>query len=725
MKTEIQPQMKTEIQPQMISSASNLNISAKRRKILRKIGSILKSQSQTIKIDNRILPLFRRPLVILNREEYKNNDNKIKQISTLIIKENKLTSLSSKEKNTKISNLILGYFLDYLILKNLNLKKYLEQNNKLALIIKKKSDKLYNEISYFIEQVNLLIYKGKIYIKKKKYPNTRLELKSITKKTSDTLFIKKQKKLIKMFKIICCTKRNKNHSTVRDLNIHKNRNFRKVFLYYKISAEEINKGKENNKQLIKFGNKIIHELDFHIFKTNILIKKIKKQNKVLNFLKNIFSFNLNSNVDNNNNNNNNIVFNSKLETKISPSILKLYKNLLLNKMFNLNLINKSNLIQIEHTIKSIFKNKEFNINTQGIFENSNPISLVYKNKNSDPILHKYLQVMSKYNLPNKNIFIYYSNIIGFKFNSETSKLFKNIYKLLAYSFKSMYVLISKPVFVFTSNKIIIQLFFYLFIPNFYKNKKFNTKKLNKKFIRPNKNLSSETAEETAEATEEANSENLQNLQNKNAKQKPKLRRKQEKNKLRINLSWIKRRYKKQIRRFNRKFKKIKRIKRQKLTKLYIYKKNITKIFNNKFKILCNILSNLFKNSVELNLIRIHYPYNDSNILANLLAIFINRIKLRIIAKKLFRKAVIKKKYNYRSTKTNKLNIIPSFLSGINIKMAGRLLYRRIVPKKTVKIIRRGAVSRSKINYLDVARFTNKNKRGAYSITVSSGQNLVI
>jgi hypothetical protein len=707
--TEIKPQIQTEIKPQMISSASNLKISAKRKKILKQIGSILNSQSKTIKIDNRILPLFRRPLVIANREEFKNNDDKIKQISTLIIKENKLTSLSSQEKNKQISNLILGYFLDYLILKNLNLKKYFQQNNKLALIIKKKSDKLSTEISNFIEQVNLLIFKGKIYIKKKEYPKD-LELKSITKKTSDTLFTKKQKKLIKMFKIICCTKRQKNYNTVRDFNIPRKNRFKKFFLYYKISAEEIIKGKEKNKELIKFGNKIIHELDFHIYKTNNLINKINNQNKVLNFFKNINILSLNLNI--NNNNNNNIGFDSKLETNISPSNLKLYKNLLLNKMFNLNLINKSNLIQIEHTIKSIFKNKEFNINTQGISENSNPISVVYNNKKSEPILHKYLQVMSKYKLPNKKIYIYYSNIIGFKFNSETSKLFKNIYKLLAYSFKSMYVLISKPVFVFTSNKIIIQLFYYLFIPNFYKNKKFNKKKFNKKLV-------------------SSSSVKQQNLKNPNAnpKSKSKLRRKHvtslEQNKLRINLSWIKRIYKKQIRRFNSKFKKINIIKRQKLTKLYIYKKNITKIFKNKFKILCNILSNLFKKSVELNLIRIHYPYNDSNILANLLAIFINRIKLRIIAKKLFRKAVIKKKYNYRSTKTNKFNIIPSFLSGINIKMAGRLLYRRIVPKKTVKIIRRGAVSRSKINYLDVARFTNKNKRGAYSITVSSGQNLFI
>jgi hypothetical protein len=736
------------------SSASNLNINASthRRKILTQIRSILKSQPKTINIDNRILPLFRIPLVTANKEEFKNNDNKIKQITALISQKNNFASLSSceakgmvpAENKNKISNLILGYFLDLLILKNLNLKKYLQKKNKLSLIINQNYSKisiLKSDISYFIEQVNILICKGKYFIKKKVKKNKFWWLKitsnALRTKESDTLFIKKQKRLIKMFTILTANSRNKNKRIIKDLSqITKASRYKKKTLFYKISAEEINKGKEQNKHLIKFGTKIINELDFHIYKTKILNNKIKNQNKVLNFLKtkNLFSFNLNKNLNNKNNNNNNIGLESKLETNISPSILKLYKNLLLNKMFNLNLINKSNLIQIEHTIKSVFKNKQFDINTQGISENSNPISVEYKykNKKSEPILHKYLQVISKYNLPNKNIYIYYSNIIGFKFNSDTSKLFKNIYKLLAYSFKSMYCLISKPVFVFTSNKIIIQLFYYLFIPNFVKKKKIKIKKFNRNKKFKNKKFKNK------------NKGKLTNLTNLNAKQRKKLIRKgapkkiaslerlQRKgagaqNQLRIYSSWIKRRYKRQIKSFNRKFRKINITKRKKLKKLYVYNRNITKIFKNKFKILCNILSNLFKKSVELNLIRIHYPYNDSNILANLLAIFINRIKLRIIAKKLFRKAVIKKKYNLKSTclATNKVNIIPSFLSGINIKMAGRLLYRRIVPKKTVKIIRRGAVSRSKINYLDVARFTNKNKRGAYSITISSGQNLFI
>jgi hypothetical protein len=233
----------------------------------------------------------------------------------------------------------------------------------------------------------------------------------------------------------------------------------------------------------------------------------------------------------------------------------------------------------------------------------------------------------------------------------------------------MFCLISKPVFVITPNKIIIQLFYYLLIPNILKSKKiykFGDKR---------------------------------------------------RNNLRIYLTWKKRRNK--IKKLYRKLRKININNRIKLRKLYLY--NITQFFPNKFKNLCEILSNLFKKSVELDLIRIHYPHNDSHILANFLAIMINKIKLRIIIKKLFGNAILKNK-KFGSTKTNKLNIIPAFLSGINIKVAGRLLNSRIVPRKTVKTIRRGAVAKGKINYLDVARYTNKNKRGVYSITVSSGQN---
>ena len=44
------------------------------------------------------------------------------------------------------------------------------------------------------------------------------------------------------------------------------------------------------------------------------------------------------------------------------------------------------------------------------------------------------------------------------------------------------------------------------------------------------------------------------------------------------------------------------------------------------------------------------------------------------------------------------------------------------PRKTINQIRRGASASGKINYLNFARLTKKNKRGSFSITISAGQN---
>lgn len=329
-------------------------------------------------------------------------------------------------------------------------------------------------------------------------------------------------------------------------------------------------------------------------------------------------------------------------------------------------------------MNSIIKNKSFNCQTDPISIYSNPVAIFYSNyinnftlsnniKNK-PIINQYLKSLSNYNLTRKGILMFYTNIIGFHFNTETNKLIKNIYNLLAGSFKSMYCLISKPVFIMTPDKIIIQLFYYLFIPNILKFKKMHK---------------------------------YSNINNSNLNKKLRFKRK------------------KRIKKQYRKFRKIKiniRIKLRKLSNI-----TLTKVFIGKFKKLCDILSYLFKKPVQLDLIRLHYPYNDSNILVNLLGIMINKIKLRIILRKLYEKAVIKN-LNKLTGKSN-INIIPAFLSGINIRVAGRLLTQRVIPRKTVKTIRRGAAAKGKINFSDIARYTNKNKRGSFSITVSSGHNL--
>jgi len=138
--------------------------------------------------------------------------------------------------------------------------------------------------------------------------------------------------------------------------------------------------------------------------------------------------------------------------------------------------------------------------------------------------------------------------------------------------------------------------------------------------------------------------------------------------------------------------------------------------NDKLQSLCLNLSKIYKKPVELELDRLHYPYYDSNILSNMIGLISNIVKLRFIIKNLFKIAKIKKTNNF----INKYSIIPSYLSGFKIRVAGRLLTQRVVPRLTVKTIQRGTLARGKAQFVDSARFTSKNKRGSFSITVTMG-----
>jgi hypothetical protein len=99
---------------------------------------------------------------------------------------------------------------------------------------------------------------------------------------------------------------------------------------------------------------------------------------------------------------------------------------------------------------------------------------------------------------------------------------------------------------------------------------------------------------------------------------------------------------------------------------------------------------------------------------------VNKIKLRRITRKLFKYAVIKNIKNI--VFDNKSNYLPAFLTGMTIKIAGRLMKYKVIPRKTVQKIQKGSSSFGKVNFTDSARYTSKNRRGAFSITVSSGQN---
>jgi Mitochondrial ribosomal protein (VAR1) len=590
------------------------------------------NNNTNININKRILPIFITPVIkkiIIDKKKSKYNLNILNPQSNLT--SSVLQSNSYLTNKNITESQIIELFLKGINVYNKNLNDFISKSNNQELILYLKNDEFYR---YNIRLSNLL------YCIKRFFPIEQKKIKILFNKIE--LYLPKH--LLKPnYKNIRFNKRLR--------YIKKFYNNPKILSKYNMTNKIMHWNRLIDlKHLLKICQAEINNLNYFIYKKKNIIEKIKLKNLI-----------------NTRKQNENIISNSALTNiNILPSIntIATKDNILLNNnnITDLSKIKiKLNQMKIKQTIKSIAKNNNFNCKTDIIPVNSNPVTVLYNNINKNPILNQYLKSMSNYNMKTKGIFIIYSNIIGYNFNTETNKLIKNIYNLLAATFKSMYCLISKPVFVITPDKIIIQLFYYLFIPNILKFKKIHRLGYKHKY----------------------------KFRSNNKTKRLYLKYKQIKNKVRINL--------------------------RKLSNV-----TLTKIYSEKFKILCQILSRLFKKPVELNLIRLHYPYNDSNILVNLLGIMINRIKVRIIFRKLFRKAVIK---NLKKiSRKPKVNIIPAFLSGLTIRIAGRLLTHRVIPRQTVKITRRGASAKGKINFSDVARITKKNKRGAFSITVSAGQN---
>jgi hypothetical protein len=234
----------------------------------------------------------------------------------------------------------------------------------------------------------------------------------------------------------------------------------------------------------------------------------------------------------------------------------------------------------------------------------------------------------------------------------------NVYRLLFNFFKSMYCLISKPVFITTPDKIKIQLFYFLCIPKFLINKTAAMQQLGKaKAFKGVGQSKSSQALSTMYNSKDLN--------------------------VKVNL--------------------------KRLTQ-----SNLTKVYPHKFKLLCVILSKFFNKNVELELIRLHQPYYNSNILVNFLALIINKKNIG---------ACIQRLYNSNIIKANKTSAQDAaHLSGLNIKISGRLMREPIIPRITTKKFEKGFTAKGKINYFDLARFTHKNRKGAFTITVKSGQN---
>lgn len=158
---------------------------------------------------------------------------------------------------------------------------------------------------------------------------------------------------------------------------------------------------------------------------------------------------------------------------------------------------------------------------------------------------------------------------------------------------------------------------------------------------------------------------------------------------------------------------------------------ITTIFNDKFLYISDYLAKLFNADIEFELVRLYQPYQDSNILVQYLNNQSYNSKFIRLTSRLFKRINIYKKnfFNLPSSQENNVGnylnttllnedvSFPSGISGVNIKLAGRPINERIVPRFTVKRAQRGNFNRFNTKMIEKSMFTDKSRKGAFNFSV--------
>jgi len=399
-------------------------------------------------------------------------------------------------------------------------------------------------------------------------------------------------------------------------------------------------------------------------------------------------------------------------------------------------INAQSKINTNTTLNNISKIND-NMNNKYIDNNiinniKFPLNLLVNNNSNNNIkIINYIRLISKY-YPE----LATSKNNMYKFNLNNTRLIRNIYTLLHSAFILMHCLISQPRISYINDKIFIQLFFYpdvklskqmrakwsqniinkLLIKLDYKTRKeitklfkstyFNSKqKIIKLFNKLNFNAQKEVVQNFTMPTKQIK-KIIDTIIKRNESLEMSDIQAQKRIKRLFNNAFIN--YKKPIH-YSEDNCNINKLQNNSM---------FLNIYNQKLQILSQLLSKIFNKPVQLELIRLHYPFYDPNIIVNLLSYLSENIKIRRILSKIYKSALITKPT--ANIQRKRFSVIPGYLTGLTIKFAGRFPTQKIVPRKTVKTEKIGSLARKKAVLVETARFTNKNRRGAFSISVSTG-----
>jgi len=383
------------------------------------------------------------------------------------------------------------------------------------------------------------------------------------------------------------------------------------------------------------------------------------------------------------------------------------------------IINKSQISIFKQILESGIKTNY----TDEINHFKNLIHNYQKNTNININIKQYFNLVTPYKIVNK-----FNQNITYNFNKYNKINIDNIVTLLEYAFRAMSCLISKPVFMITANNIVINLFYY-FIPGKV-NKKTRKNRLNrlKKLdlflkdqdkdkdkdkdkdtslnvnvnVNETLNLSKNQAnlETNTNIATEIGGISIVNNNNKNNNNN------NQDNNTNTNT--------------NTNNPKTTELSDKAKEQLLFKKYSLQFLFSPKNQIrlnkLCRILSKILNKTVVLDLIPLKLPFFDDNILVKAIGMMCNKIPVRTFFNFIFRRTVLYSKIqaheNYRYSVTR------SFLAGIKVKIGGRLMTQKVIPRISSRVLQRGPTSPSKVTYVDWSRVNLKNRRGAHSITVT-------
>lgn len=144
--------------------------------------------------------------------------------------------------------------------------------------------------------------------------------------------------------------------------------------------------------------------------------------------------------------------------------------------------------------------------------------------------------------------------------------------------------------------------------------------------------------------------------------------------------------------------------------------------NNTVNNLGETLSSLFERPVEVRLVKLHYPYVNSYILAQYIALNTQDYTLVQIVRRIFGSMSPVKSISDISTLSSN---VPSHIVGIKVRVSGRLATERSRPRQTVQTAQIGSFAKGNLSLVDNASFTTKNKKGAFTVKVWISQRATV